>query len=158
MFISSNTFFWWGGGSHQRTPNGSLTCDFVSSPGRPQKQVVYNFKLLRVPWVFENNIHKVNRCLPELDFDYIAWFQQSKLTFGKFVNKLRQVYSLWRRRVQSQKMGTVGSWYSRIPNRGPKEIKTMMVIDWMETLESDRRDSGSSFNVYYMRDFEQTQV
>ena len=104
VFICS-IFFGGEGQSVSPTPNGSLICDSVSSPGKPHKQVAYNFKLLSVPSVFESNIHSVIRCWLELGFDDTAWFQQTKLTIGSFDNKLEQVYSLWRRRVWSQEMG-----------------------------------------------------
>lgn len=111
MFTCSSCTFFLLVGCRQSvspTPHGSFTCDSVSSPGRPHKQTAENFKLLRVPWIFENNIRNVVRCLLELDFDYTTGLQQAKLNIGSFDNKLRQVYSLWRRRVQAQK--PTGTW------------------------------------------------
>lgn len=72
VFICSSYIFFGGEGqSVSPTPNGSLTCDSVSSPGKPHKQVAYNFKLLSMPSVFESNIHSVIRCQLELGFDDI---------------------------------------------------------------------------------------
>lgn len=74
MFICSNyTFFVWGEGRVIRPySNGGLTCDSVSSPGKPHKQVAYNFKLLRVPLVFESNVHNVIRYLLQLSVNDVT--------------------------------------------------------------------------------------
>ena len=63
MFVCSSYTFLLVGREESFSPtqNGSPTCAFVSSPGRHRKQKAYNFMLLKVPCVFENNVCNISK-------------------------------------------------------------------------------------------------
>lgn len=115
-----------------------------------------NFKLLKIPWIFENNIRNVIRYLLELDFDYTTWLQLAKLNTGSFDSNLRPVYSLWRRRVQAQKPRATRTLIFQNYKQEPPNVNHD-VMD-LSIGFGVRPDLDSGFNKYYIWDLEQTEV